>query len=183
MKKVGNHTSFSRILFLCLTFVLTFSTGSFAQDVAKGKELFNANCAACHKLDANSTGPALRGVVDRHPTEWLHNWIKNSSGLIKSGDAAAVKLFNEWNKVRSEEHTSELQSRENLVCRLLLEKKNHIRNTAGVLKPRSGSIGFERRDIAGLDSHRVCNLARGLVAEGREVFPTLTVLENVQVGA
>src|SRR5690606_33465913 len=99
MKKVGNHTSFSRILFLCLTFVLTFYTGSFAQDVAKCKELFNANCAACHKLDANSTGPALRGVVDRHPTEWLHNWIKNSSGLIKSGDAAAVKLFNEWNKV------------------------------------------------------------------------------------
>src|SRR5690606_29890734 len=76
-----------------------FSTGSFAQDAAKGKELFNANCAACHKLDANSTGPALRGVVDRHPTDWLHKWIKDSSGLIKSVDAAAVKLFNEWNKV------------------------------------------------------------------------------------
>lgn len=99
MKKVGNHNSFSRILFLCLAFMLTFSTASFAQDAAKGKELFNANCAACHKLDANSTGPALRGVVDRHPTEWLHKWIKNSSGLIKSGDAAAVKLFNEWKKV------------------------------------------------------------------------------------
>src|SRR5690606_17688130 len=65
----------------------------------KGKELFNANCAACHKLDANSTGPALRGGVERHPTDWLHKWIKDSSGLIKSGDAAAVKLFNEWNKV------------------------------------------------------------------------------------
>src|SRR5690606_7094745 len=99
MKKVGNHTSFSRILFLCLTFVLTFSTGSFAQDVAKGKELFNANCSACHKLDANSTGPALRGLVDRHSTEELHNWLKNSLGSIKSEDAAAVKLFNEWNKV------------------------------------------------------------------------------------
>lgn len=99
MKKVGNHNSFSRILFLCLTFVLTFSTGAFAQDAAKGKELFNANCAACHKLDANSTGPALRGVAERRSTDWLHKWIKNSSGLIKSGDADAVKLFNEWNKV------------------------------------------------------------------------------------
>src|SRR5690606_41730561 len=37
---------------------------------------------------------------------------------------------------RSEEHTSELQSRENLVCRLLLEKKNPPRSTAG---PASGS--------------------------------------------
>lgn len=99
MKKVGSHTSFSRILFLCLTFVLTFSTGSFAQDAAKGKELFNANCAACHKLDANSTGPALRGVAERRSSDWLHKWIKDSSGLIKSGDADAVKLFNEWNKV------------------------------------------------------------------------------------
>src|SRR5690606_23041854 len=99
MKKVGNHNSFSRIVFLCLAFVLTFSTVSFAQDAAKGKELFNSQCAACHKLDANSTGPALRGVAERHSTEWLHKWIKNSAALIASGDAAAVKLFNEWNKV------------------------------------------------------------------------------------
>src|SRR5690606_40081076 len=34
-------------------------------------------------------------------------------------------------RVRSEEHTSELQSRENLVCRLLLEKENHFRKSAG----------------------------------------------------
>ncbi|MBB1148740.1 c-type cytochrome [Myroides sp. NP-2] len=101
MKKVGNHNSFSKILFFCLALMLSFSTISFAQDVAKGKELFNSNCAACHKLDGASTGPALRGVVERHDgdVEWLHKWIKSSSSLIKSGDARAVKLFNEWNKV------------------------------------------------------------------------------------
>lgn len=101
MKKVGNHNSFSKILFFCLALMLSFTTISFAQDVAKGKELFNSNCAACHKLDGVSTGPALRGVVDRHDgnVEWLHKWIKSSSSLIKSGDAAAVKLFNDWNKV------------------------------------------------------------------------------------
>ncbi|MCC9042649.1 c-type cytochrome [Myroides sp. M-43] len=99
MKKVGNHNSFSKILFFCLALMLSFTTISFAQDVAKGKELFNSNCAACHKLDGNSTGPALRGVVERHDVAWLHKWIKSSSSLIKSGDAAAVKLFNDWNKV------------------------------------------------------------------------------------
>ncbi|EHQ43089.1 Cytochrome c-554(547) [Myroides odoratus] len=101
MKKVGNHNSFSKILFFCLALMLSFSTISFAQDAAKGKELFNSNCAACHKLDGASTGPALRGVVERHDgdVEWLHKWIKSSSSLIKSGDARAVKLFNEWNKV------------------------------------------------------------------------------------
>ncbi|WP_430614026.1 cytochrome c3 family protein [Flavobacterium sp. JP2137] len=99
MEKVGNHNSFSKIFFFCLALMLSFSTVSFAQDAAKGREVFNSNCAACHKLDGNSTGPALRGVVEKHDTAWLHKWIKSSSSLIKSGDATAVKLFNEWNKV------------------------------------------------------------------------------------
>lgn len=68
-------------------------------DAAKGKELFNANCAACHKLDAKSTGPALRDVASRRDKAWLYKWIHNSSDLIKSGDADAVKVFEENNKI------------------------------------------------------------------------------------
>jgi len=120
MKKVGNHNSISRILLLSLAVMLTFSLTSNAQDAApaatpaapaaaaapaagvgdpvKGKELFNTNCAACHKLDAKSTGPALRGVADKHEKAWLVKWIHNSSEMIKSGDPAAVKLFAENNK-------------------------------------------------------------------------------------
>lgn len=84
---------------MCFAFLLCFSTHALAQDVAKGKQLFNSQCAACHKLDGDMTGPALRHVTDRYSTEWLHKWIKNSAELIKSGDATAVKLFNDWNKV------------------------------------------------------------------------------------
>jgi len=117
MKKVGNHTSFSRILLFCLAFSLSFSITSYAQDAAapapaadaaaapaegagdpaKGKELFNTLCAACHKLDAKSTGPALRGVADRHDRAWIYKWVANSSAMIKAGDPAAVKLFAENN--------------------------------------------------------------------------------------
>lgn len=96
--------------------MLSISVASFAQDAApvaaeaapaassggdaaKGKELFNANCAACHKLDAKSTGPALRDVASRREKAWLYKWIHNSSDLIKSGDADAVKVFEENNKV------------------------------------------------------------------------------------
>lgn len=98
MKKVGNHKSFSKIFF-GLAFVLVTSLSAFAQDAAKGKELFNTNCAACHKLDAKATGPALRGVAAKYDKEWLYKWIKNSGELIKSGDAQAVKVFEENNKV------------------------------------------------------------------------------------
>jgi cytochrome c551/c552 len=100
MKKVGNHNSISRILLLSLAVMLTFSVKSFSQegDAAAGKALFNAQCAACHKLDAKMTGPALRNVTDRHSNEWLQSWIKNSQAMVKSGDAAAVKIYEEYNK-------------------------------------------------------------------------------------
>lgn len=68
-------------------------------DAAAGKELFNNLCAACHKLDGNSIGPALRGVGERRDTDWLHQWIKNSQALIASGDEQAVEIFNEYNQV------------------------------------------------------------------------------------
>ncbi len=100
MKKVGNHNSISRILFLSLALMLSFSLTSNAQtaDPVKGKELFNSNCAACHKLDTKATGPALRGIANKYEMAWIYKWVHNSSELIKSGDAAAVKVFEENNK-------------------------------------------------------------------------------------
>ena len=117
MKKVGNHNSISRI-FYSLALVLAFSLTSLAQDAAPeaasapaaaessstgsdaaaGKALFNTNCAACHKMDGKATGPALRGVAAKYDTAWLHKWIKDSQGLIKSGDALAIKVYEENDK-------------------------------------------------------------------------------------
>jgi branched-chain amino acid transport system ATP-binding protein len=62
-------------------------------------------------------------------------------------------------------------------------KTTLIRTIAGMLRPARGRIRLRDSDIAGLPSHRVCNLGIGQVAEGRQVFPTLTVLENLEMGA
>ena len=62
-------------------------------------------------------------------------------------------------------------------------KTSLIRTIGGVLAPRGGSIRFEGREIAGWPSHRVCDLGIGQVAEGRQIFPALTVRENLEVGA
>jgi len=62
-------------------------------------------------------------------------------------------------------------------------KSSLIRTIAGIEKPRSGRIRFRGNDIAGLPSHKVCNLGIGQVAEARQIFPSLTVLENLQMGA
>jgi branched-chain amino acid transport system ATP-binding protein len=61
-------------------------------------------------------------------------------------------------------------------------KSSLIRAIAGIEKSRSGKIQFKGKDIAGLESHRICNLGIGQVAEGRQVFPTLNVEENLEMG-
>lgn len=94
---------------------LVFTIAAFSQDAAEtpadlggdpvaGKQLFNQNCAACHALNRKMTGPALANVETRLSEdegldkEWLYAWIKNSAGMIASGDAYANKVYNEYNK-------------------------------------------------------------------------------------
>jgi branched-chain amino acid transport system ATP-binding protein len=62
-------------------------------------------------------------------------------------------------------------------------KSSLIRSIAGLETPRTGRIAFHGRDIHRLESHQICNLGIGQVAEGRQVFSSLTVLENLEVGA
>ncbi|HMZ45483.1 MAG TPA: c-type cytochrome [Chitinophagaceae bacterium] len=87
------------ILFSALLLLsVAFSNKAVAQD---GKALFNANCASCHKLDKDLTGPALMGVEERWggSREKLIHWVKNSAAFLKTGDKHANELFNKWNKI------------------------------------------------------------------------------------
>src|SRR2546427_505127 len=54
---------------------------------------------------------------------------RTSPTIPTSGSTASITRSRRWNAPRSEEHTSELQSQSNLVCRLLLEKKKKKTNT------------------------------------------------------
>ncbi len=106
MEQVIHRKLSKSILSLGLIILLAFTASLSAQegDPAKGKSLFNANCAACHQLDKKMTGPALRNIEARLADEqglgrdWITNWIHNSPGVIKSGDAYANKIYNEFNK-------------------------------------------------------------------------------------
>jgi branched-chain amino acid transport system ATP-binding protein len=62
-------------------------------------------------------------------------------------------------------------------------KTSLIRTIAGMHRPSSGRILFRGTEISGWPSHRVCDCGIGQVAEGRQLFPTLTVAENLETGA
>lgn len=62
-------------------------------------------------------------------------------------------------------------------------KSSTLRAISGLVKPKAGSIIFEGEDIAGSDSTAIVKKGLMMVPEGRRIFPNLTVLENLKIGA
>jgi len=62
-------------------------------------------------------------------------------------------------------------------------KTTLINTLAGVLRARSGRIVFEGRDITALPPHRFCDAGIALVPEGRRLFASMSVLENLEIGS
>jgi branched-chain amino acid transport system ATP-binding protein len=62
-------------------------------------------------------------------------------------------------------------------------KTSLIRTIAGMQKPAGGHIRYKGTEIAGWPTYKVCDLGIGQVAEGRQIFPSMTVIENLETGA
>ncbi len=62
-------------------------------------------------------------------------------------------------------------------------KTTFLRTLAGALPLRSGSVAFDGQALGGLPAHKVCAAGIALVPEGRRLFPSLSVEENLQMGA
>jgi branched-chain amino acid transport system ATP-binding protein len=62
-------------------------------------------------------------------------------------------------------------------------KTSILRAISGLVTPAAGTVAFEGRDIAGWRPHRVVGLGLGHAPEGRRLFPRMSVLENLRMGA
>lgn len=62
-------------------------------------------------------------------------------------------------------------------------KTTTLRTICGLLKPRSGSVVLDGKDLARTKAHEIVNLGVAMVPEGRGVFSRLTVAENLDLGA
>lgn len=62
-------------------------------------------------------------------------------------------------------------------------KSTILRTISGILKPTSGEIMFNRHKISEMKAHEIVDLGLSHVPEGRELFPFMTVLENLKLGA
>jgi cytochrome c551/c552 len=85
------------IMLACLPALLMAQDGA---SVEAGEKLYKQHCTACHKINRQLVGPALKGVNEKYSgdEEWLYGWIRNAPALIKQGDEKAVALYNQYNQ-------------------------------------------------------------------------------------
>ncbi|MBW2122828.1 MAG: ABC transporter ATP-binding protein, partial [Deltaproteobacteria bacterium] len=62
-------------------------------------------------------------------------------------------------------------------------KSTTVKTILGLVKPTGGEIRFEGRSLTGLKTNRIVELGISVVPEGRRLFPKMTVLENLRLGA
>lgn len=89
--------SLARVVSTSLMLLFAVTT-LHAQDVKEGEKIFKSKCTSCHAIDRKVVGPALKGIPETKDEAWLIKWIRNSQALIASGDAEAIKIFEEYNK-------------------------------------------------------------------------------------
>lgn len=78
--------------------------------VEKGKEIYKANCTACHKIGKRFVGPALAGVTERRTPEWVMNIIMNPEEMAKK-DPTAKALLAEYLAPMANQNITEEEAR------------------------------------------------------------------------
>ncbi len=93
-----------RQFFLCIILSISPFTFIKAENIEDGKALFNSRCAACHTVNKALTGPALANIGEKRSIDWIISFVKSSASMIKSGDTAAVAVYEQFNKIPMPDH-------------------------------------------------------------------------------
>jgi len=87
--------------FLKKTFFVALALLAFSTSKAdEGQDLFSTLCTPCHTIGKGRlVGPDLKNITEKRTDDWLVPYIQSSQTVIKSGDADAVAVFNEYNSL------------------------------------------------------------------------------------
>lgn len=127
------------LLSALLIVVLSFGNKMAAQD---GKALFETNCATCHKVDKDLTGPALKGIEDRvKDKKLLHEWIRNNPKVLATGDKYFTELYNRWNKTPMNVFPQLTDPEIDAILKYVREYKPPVAATTGEAGAPDGKMG------------------------------------------
>src|SRR5690606_33211452 len=94
------HAKYNLMIYKILLVISFPIVGLTTVNAQPGKANFDKYCGACHTITSkNSIGPGLAGINEKYSQEWLIKWTHNSQELIAAGDADAIRIFEQYNKV------------------------------------------------------------------------------------
>ena len=127
--------------------------GGDAAAIAAGDALFKNNCVQCHAVNEKVVGPALGGISKRRPISWIIPWIHNSAKVIASGDAYAVKLYEDNGKQQMPAFP-QLSDKEitSIVAWITSQEGGAAATPGGVTKENAGAVDGQ---AAGADTSGV----------------------------
>ncbi|MDI9311487.1 MAG: cytochrome c [Limnohabitans sp.] len=97
--------------------VMLCGTPKLTEEASKGKAIFNSNCAACHKLNAIATGPALRNTDSSTLFKWLT--IRNQKINEQKIEQLGIDYHRSmWNKLFTKEDLKNLNAYLTVKCRV-----------------------------------------------------------------
>jgi len=83
-----------------LVFLVCISHSQVSWTQETGEQIFQTTCFACHTIGGGRlVGPDLLSVHENRSQEWLESFVQSSQSMISSGDAEAVALFEEYNRI------------------------------------------------------------------------------------
>jgi len=163
---VKNRLSFKRFLMFSGFLTLLLFTNISLGQTAEAEKNFTV-CKACHTIGGgNLVGPDLKGVTERRDEAWLIKFIQNSQALIQSGDADAIQVFEEFNKIPMPPHTYT----EDQIKDILLYIKNDGK-IAGAAKTEETTIKKEAST-----SYDKVSIAEKFIQDKREGSSNLAIL-------
>jgi mono/diheme cytochrome c family protein len=93
------ETIMTKKIILVITILSIALSTLAAPPSEEGKTIFAARCAACHNVNKVLVGPALGGVDQRRPIDWIVKFVHSSQTVVKSGYPYAVALFTKFKVV------------------------------------------------------------------------------------
>ncbi len=86
--------------------------GKLSLQAQDGEAIFKQNCSVCHKIGGGRLiGPDLAGITSKRSIEWLLKWTKASQALVKSGDAEAKAIFDEYKVIMPDQNLPDAELR------------------------------------------------------------------------
>ncbi len=149
--------------------LIVLNMGSTMRAQNSGEETFKSVCSACHTINKGRlVGPDLTGIYQTRDNEWLIKFIRSSQQFIKTGDSAAVAIYEEYNKIPMPDNRLTDEQILNVIDYIKVTD-NNVTAAAVIPSIPNDSVAKDKQS-AGIDDSLAIKYSSEYEPEGRALF-------------